>query len=116
MGTFEVQNKLKPECDKWLCPLGYSLHFVTIGGVTYTYDNPDPDYPFPAICVNLDKKVSLVAIPKYGIAKIEITNLCFEHPRIKRFISELRYMTYQVNRMYERKEHILRTLEKELEE
>lgn len=100
----ETRNRIKERCDVWLKPLGYSLHAAARGALMYSYDNPDANWPWPIIRCTLQNDgnidVDLIMCGSTGLISGGINNISFEHPDIKIFISELRYVSNCIQSMH----------------
>ena len=106
MTPFELQLLIKDKCDKWLNPMGYSLHFSTPTCLAYSNNDIDVNWPWPLIVCKINPNddnhkitVDLKAGGNTGLMEITIKDLSFEHPSIKDFISDLRYMSNCVQSM-----------------
>ena len=99
----ETTNRIKERCDAWLNPLGYSLHAAARGALMYSFDDPDEHWPWPIIQCNLhdDDRISvdLIMSGQIGLISGGINSISFEHPEIKRFIAELRFVSNCIQTM-----------------
>ena len=106
MTPIELQYLIKDKCDTWLNPMGYSLHFSTPTYLAYSNDNIDSDWPWPLIICKVNPNdnehkitVDLKAGGNTELMQITIKDLSFGHPRIKDFISDLRYVSNCIQSM-----------------
>lgn len=124
MTPIELQHLIKDKCDTWLNPMGYSLHFSTSTYLAYSNNSIDSDWPWPLIVCKVNPNdeshkitVDLQAGGNTELMQITIKDLSFEHPSIKDFISDLRYMSNCVQSMRTNliAQHFRKNLRAELE-
>lgn len=124
MTPIELQHLIKDKCDTWLNPMGYSLHFSTPIYLAYSNNNIDLDWPWPLVICKVNPNdnshkitVDLQAGGNTELMRITIKDLSFEHPSIKDFISDLRYISNCVQSMRTNPiaQHFRKNLRAELE-
>ena len=100
MTPIELKHLIKDKCDTWLNPMGYSLHYSTPTYLAYSNNSIDLVWPWPLILCKVEPNdcnhtitVDLVAGGNTELMQIAIKDLSFEHPDIKDFISDLRYIS-----------------------
>ena len=125
MTPTELQHLIKDKCDTWLNPMGYSLHFSTPTYLAYCNDAIDSNCPWPLIICKVDPKdcyhritVDLAAGGNTELMQITIKGLSFEHPYVKDFISDLRYISNCVQSMRKNPiaQHYIKVLREEIKE
>lgn len=125
MTPIELQHLIKDQCDTWLNPMGYSLHFSTPTYLAYSNDTIDLNWPWPLIICKVAPNdcnhritVDLKAGGNTGLMQITIKDLPFEYPDVKDFISDLRYISNCVQSMRKNPiaQHYIKVLRGELKE
>lgn len=123
MTPIELQHLIKDKCDTWLNPMGYSLHFSTPTYLAYSNDAIDLNWPWPLIICKVDPNdhkitVDLKAGGNTELMQITIKGLSFEHPYVKNFISDLRYISSCVQSMRKNPiaQHYIKVLREEIKE
>ena len=125
MTPIELQHLIKDQCDTWLNPMGYSLHFSTSTYLAYSNDDIDLNWPWPLIICRVGPNdcnhritVDLSASGDTELMQITIKGLSFEHHDVKDYISDLRYISNWVQSMRKNPiaQHYRKVLREELKE
>ena len=123
MTPIELQHLIKDQCDTWLNPMGYSLHFSTPTYLAYSNDAIDLNWPWPLIICKVDPNdhriiVDLKAGGNTALMQLPINAFSFDHPYLQDFISDLRYISNCVQSMRKNPiaQHYRKVLREELKE